>query len=85
MEKVEKCPSCSLEQPPLTLYLEHPEWYMDLSNIPDNRVYALTCVACGHSIEKFTVDNTTTAVKELRAEMDQLYGESYIFPISILL
>jgi len=81
MEKLEKCPNCGQENPPLTLRLVDPQKYEDANNIPDNRIYALISLECGDTTDTFTVDNTITAVKALRDDMNLLYGESYILPM----
>lgn len=80
MDIVRCCPRCGEVQPPLTLRLEDPGKYQDETSIPDNRVYGLICLACGETINTFTIDNTITALKALRDEMDALYGQSRIIP-----
>ena len=71
MKKYELCPKC-MEVPALTLRL--------VNSVPDQRVYELVCLNCGTVLETQVIDNTIIAVKELRDEMDKLYGKPTVYP-----
>ena len=79
----EKC-FCS-ESPAMTLCLLDPERYESEGDIPDHRIYNLLCIDCGHRLATYVTENTISAVKELRDQMDTLYGKSVtIFPMPTL-
>ena len=78
MKKVEFCPKCDIKNPLITLSLIDPIKYEDNDNIPDSRVYELVCLDCNQSIDTFVIDNTIIAVKELRDEMEKVYGKSTV-------
>lgn len=80
MKKIEKCPTCDHENPALTLILMDPERYEIGGDNPEKRIYRLVCLNCGCEITKYVTDNTLSAIKALRDEMDQLYGKSVIWP-----
>ncbi len=85
MIEKERCIPCSIEDEntPLTLILMDPRRYGDEGDIPDIRIYRLVCLSCGCEITKYVTDNTISAIKELRGQMDTHYGKSIIFPIVI--
>lgn len=85
MKKFEVCPKCGTIEPPVTLFLEELEKYQDKDSPPDNRVYALVCLTCGETIDKFTVDNTIVAAAALRNEMDEVYGGHINIPLKLIL
>ncbi len=76
--KKERCIPCSIvnENNPMGLILMDPERYEGEDDIPNNRIYSLVCLNCGREITKYVTENTITAVKELRDQMDFLYGIS---------
>ncbi len=81
MNKVDQCPKCKAQNPAVTLLLmSSREYDLGADTIPDTRTYDLMCLNCGASIDKFKIDNTITAIKALRDEMDNIYGKSEIFP-----
>ena len=80
MKKIGVCPRCNTNNPPLTLNLVNPEKYIDADSIPDSRIYELVCLECNQVIDSFEIDNTISTVKELKDEMDRLYGKSIVIP-----
>lgn len=80
MKIINKCPHCGIEQPVLTLCLNHSERYHTADNVPDIRTYSVICLHCGKSMKDIVIDNTLIAIKALRDEMDKLYGKPTIIP-----
>jgi len=83
MIEKERCIPCSFEDEntPLALILMDPERYEDEGVLPDYRIYQLFCLNCGRELTKYVTDNTISAVKELRDQMDSLYGKSVCYPM----
>lgn len=81
LKKHNSCPKCLIESPSLILRLLNPDKYNSDNQIPDNRVYTLVCLNCGQSIDCYTINNTITALVKLRNKMNELYGESEIYPL----
>lgn len=82
MIEKEKCIPCSIEDEntPLALILMDPERYENEDDIPSHRIYRLVCLGCGCEITKYVTENTISAVKELRDQMDTLYSKSVLYP-----
>ena len=79
--KEERCFQCSVGEGVdlLALILMDPERYQDEGKVPDKRIYQLLCLNCGCALTKYVTDNTIKAVKELRDQMDALYGKSITY------
>lgn len=82
MEKITVCPKCHTVRPVLALVLENPDLYS--REVPDTRTYHIVCVECGCEIQDLIIDNTIKAIAASRAEMDALYGKSFVLPFELL-
>lgn len=86
MDRIEICPNCQEKDPILRLSrLDDPGGCSRDYPIPDTRKYGVVCFHCGVTIQTHVIDNTIVALKELRDEMDRLYGKHERFSLNFFL
>jgi len=78
LTKYSNCPHCK------ELYCYTLKDESDYSELPEVRTYALTCLLCGKVVDRIVISNTLKEVKNLRDEIDTLYGKSIIVPMGLM-
>lgn len=79
MERIEICPNCQEESPPLGLMREDIlERTYDPYQIPvpESINLVVICHNCGTTLQTLVIENTLQAIKDMRDEMDKCYGPS---------